>query len=83
MKQAVKWCIEHETLKDFLTLHGSEVINMLLDEWDLETALKVEWEEGWEEGWEGGENHVLELLSKEISPEIAEKARALLVRSPA
>jgi hypothetical protein len=50
MTNAVKWCIEHETLKEFLTLHGSEVINMLLDEWDLDTALKVEREEGIEVG---------------------------------
>jgi hypothetical protein len=50
MRQAVAWCVEHGTLKEFLSRHGSEVINMLLEEWDLDTALEVEREEGREEG---------------------------------
>jgi predicted transposase YdaD len=61
MKRTVKWCIEHEALKEFLTLNGSEVINMLLDEWDLDTALKVEREEGREEGREGDARNAIAL----------------------
>jgi hypothetical protein len=79
MKQAIKWCIKHETLKEFLTEHGSEVINMLLEEWDLETALRVEREEGWEEGIEVGENRVLELLEQGLS---TTEIKAQLARQP-
>ena len=50
MEVAIKWCIAQGILKDFLETHGSEVINMLFDEWNLEEALVVEREEGREEG---------------------------------
>jgi predicted transposase/invertase (TIGR01784 family) len=54
LKAAAKWCITHNILKDFLKLHSSEVINMLLTEWNWDTALEVRWEEGVEEGREEG-----------------------------
>jgi hypothetical protein len=47
--QAVQWCIDHNILKPFLERNGSEVINMLFGEWNLEDALVVEREEGREE----------------------------------
>ncbi|GHU15326.1 hypothetical protein FACS1894163_01640 [Spirochaetia bacterium] len=62
MKRAVKYCIEHEILKDFLKDHSTEVINMLLDEWNWDIALKVHREEAREEGREEGQNAVLELV---------------------
>ncbi|MDR2052366.1 MAG: hypothetical protein LBP80_03050 [Treponema sp.] len=52
MKKAVRWCIAHNILKPFLETHGSEVINMLMTEWNLEDALAVEREEAREEGRE-------------------------------
>jgi predicted transposase/invertase (TIGR01784 family) len=52
--KAVQWCIANNVLKGFFEKNGSEVINMLYDEWKLEDALVVEREEGWEEGWEKG-----------------------------
>jgi hypothetical protein len=54
MTQAIQWCINHNTLEEFLKSNSSEVMNMLMEEWDLDTALKVEREEGREEGWEKG-----------------------------
>jgi predicted transposase/invertase (TIGR01784 family) len=54
MTLAIRWCIEHNVLKPFLESHGSEVVNMLMTEWKLEDALKVEREEGLEEGLEKG-----------------------------
>jgi hypothetical protein len=33
---------------DFLEEHGSEVMNMLLEEWNLDEAKEVWLEEGWE-----------------------------------
>jgi hypothetical protein len=52
-------------LKDFLELHSSEVINMLLTEWNWDDALTVRGEEGREEG----QNMVLELLEQGYTPE--------------
>jgi predicted transposase/invertase (TIGR01784 family) len=53
-KEAINDCIDHNILREFLELHASEVINMLLTEWKLEDALEVEREEGREEGLEKG-----------------------------
>jgi hypothetical protein len=50
MKRAIVWCIEHNVLKNFLETNSSEVINMLLAEWNLDDALAVRWEEGREKG---------------------------------
>ncbi|MDR3123425.1 MAG: Rpn family recombination-promoting nuclease/putative transposase [Treponema sp.] len=50
--KAVRWCIANNILKPFFEKNGSEVINMLFDEWKLEDALVVEREEGREEGRE-------------------------------
>jgi hypothetical protein len=54
MGKAVQWCIAHNILKDFLTTHGSEVVNMLMTEWNLEDALAVGREEAREEALEEG-----------------------------
>jgi hypothetical protein len=34
--KAIKYCIDHNILRQFLELHGSEVLNMLLEEWNIE-----------------------------------------------
>jgi predicted transposase YdaD len=47
--EAVKYCIEHDILKEFLELHSSEVINMLLEEWNTIEYGEVQREEGREE----------------------------------
>jgi hypothetical protein len=52
MKQAVRYCHSHDILKEFLELHGTEVMNMLIAEWSLDDALAVRYEEGIEEGRE-------------------------------
>ena len=44
MKSAIKYCIEHNILKQFLEKNGSGVFNMLLTEWNLDDA-KVAWRE--------------------------------------
>jgi hypothetical protein len=49
MKMAIKDCIKNNILKDFLEAHASEVINMLLTEWNWDDALAVREEEGREE----------------------------------
>jgi hypothetical protein len=70
MERAVKWCVGHGILQEFLSLHGTEVMNMLFDEWNLEEALVVEREEGREEGWEKGREEIVRnALAKGFSME--------------
>ena len=47
-------CLEEDKLREFLKLHGSEVVNMLTTEFNLEDAKEVWREEGLEEGLEKG-----------------------------
>ena len=49
-KKAIKECIERGILADYLMRKGSEVVNMLLDEYDYETDIEVQREEAREEG---------------------------------
>ena len=39
ISRAVGDCIRQNVLKDFLEKHGSEVINMLFSEWNLDDAV--------------------------------------------
>ena len=41
-KKAIKECIEKGILADYLMRKGSEVVNMLLDEYDYETDIEVQ-----------------------------------------
>lgn len=50
IRLAIKDCLEKDILKEFLDSHGSEVINMLYTEFNLEEAKKVWQEEAREEG---------------------------------
>jgi len=77
--EAVKYCQRHDILNVFLEIHGSEVLNMILTEWNTEDAIAFAREEGREEGWEGGLEEGLEkgrediaknALAEGLSPEI-------------
>jgi len=52
IKQAIKYCLENDILKEFLTNNATEVMNMLTAEWNLDEALAVRYEEGMEKGME-------------------------------
>ena len=54
MVKAVRYCREHDILKEFLEQNATEVMNMLITEWKMEDALSVRYEEGREEGLERG-----------------------------
>jgi predicted transposase/invertase (TIGR01784 family) len=54
VKTAVKYCQKHDTLKEFLEIHGSEVLSMLTLEWNTEDAIAYAREEGREDGREEG-----------------------------
>jgi len=50
IKEAVKYCVENNILKEFLEQNSSEVMNMLILDWNMEDALAVRYEEGIEKG---------------------------------
>ena len=52
IKAAIKYCQNHDILKEFLEVHGSEVLNMVFLEWNTEDAIAYAREEGREEGRE-------------------------------
>ena len=54
IKEVVKYCKKHDILKEFLEIHASEILNMLLTEWNIEDAKEVWHEEAREEGREEG-----------------------------
>ena len=54
MAKAVRYCREHDILKEFFEKNGTEVMNMLITEWKMADALAVRYEEGLEEGLEKG-----------------------------
>jgi len=49
IKRAVKYCQKHGILKEFFETHASEVLNVMLTEWNMEDAEKAWREEGREE----------------------------------
>ena len=73
IKEAVKYCEKHDILNGFLEIHGSEVLSMILTEWNTEDAIAYAREEGREEGFETGQGkgreEVLELLDQGLSIE--------------
>jgi len=50
VRSAIKYCIEHNILKDFLERHGSEVVNMLFYDISVEELGEVRYDEGYEDG---------------------------------
>jgi len=50
--EAVKFCQKHGILKEFLEHKASEVLNMLLTEWNMEDAIAVAREEAREDALE-------------------------------
>ena len=85
LKKAVKDCIKDNILREFLEIHGSDIINMLSMEFNLEDAQRV-WHndgiiEGMEKGMEKGKEEVavklLDILDIET---IAEKTELSITR---
>ncbi|MDR2194581.1 MAG: hypothetical protein LBP19_09005, partial [Treponema sp.] len=69
-------------LEVFLREHSSEVINMLLEEWNMEDALRVKYEEGIEQGieqgWRKGVRQIVQnMVSKGASIDEAAEAAGL------
>ena len=69
IKKAVIFCRNHDILKEFLEENSSEIMNMLITEWNWDDALDVRYEEGREDGLEKGhkegrEEGILEIARK-------------------
>jgi hypothetical protein len=79
MKAAIEYCLEHNILRAFLAEHSSEVINMLLAEWNLDDAKEVWQEEAWEDGLEKGQKNILALMRQGYT---AEQIEAMLASRP-
>ncbi|MCL2705955.1 MAG: Rpn family recombination-promoting nuclease/putative transposase [Spirochaetaceae bacterium] len=79
IKKAIKYCQTHDILTEYLKTHGSEVLNMILTEWNTEDAIafarKEEREEalleghakGLVDGQEKERKYFLELLDQGLS----------------
>ena len=78
IKEAVKYCQKHAILKGFLEIHGSEVLNMLLTEWNTEDAIAVRCEEAREDALEEKTLEIAQnLLNEGMKPEFIQKATGL------
>jgi predicted transposase/invertase (TIGR01784 family) len=66
IKKAMELCIRQDKLKDFLKQHGTEVINMLMSEWNMEDALRIRAEEAKEEGKEEGIKEGIEATARKM-----------------
>ena len=53
--KCVRECIDEGILAEYLEKHGSEVCNMLIQEWDTQLAIQVRAEEAWKKGIAEGE----------------------------
>jgi hypothetical protein len=69
LKYAIEYCIGKNVLKEFLETHSSEVLNMLLTEWNQDEAIEVAREEAREEARES----FLELLEQGLTVEEIKK----------
>lgn len=56
---AVEDCKREDIMVDFVREYGSEAVNMLFTQFNMDDALEVSYEEGFEDGRTEGENHKL------------------------
>ena len=82
---AIDQAIQNDIMKEFLTKHGSEVRNMLFEEWKWEKYAEVQKEEGREEGrqegraegWEEGRLESLKNLIRNMGFTVEQAMSAL------
>jgi len=80
--EAIKYCDRHDILREYLEIHGSEVLNMILTEWNTEDAIAFAKEEGRGEGREEGEEKASikiarNLLAEGSTPDFVQKITGL------
>ncbi len=64
LKEAVLSCLDAGILQEYLSRKSSEVVNMLMAEYDYETDIRVQREESREEGRELGREELRSVLKK-------------------
>ena len=73
IKKAIKYCSRHGILREYLEIHSSEILNMILTEWNTEDAIafarEEEREDGREEGREEEKQQMLELINQGLTVE--------------
>jgi len=77
IKEAVKYCRKHDILKEYLEINASEILNMLLTEWNWDDAKEVWQEEAREEGREQIREIARNLLAKGNAPEYVQEITGL------
>jgi len=85
-KETISYCQNHGILDEFLEIHSSEMLNMLLTEWDTEEAKKVWYEDGWDDGLIEGreaerERTALNLLAKGSTHEFIQEITGLSIET--
>jgi len=86
VSNAVKYCIDHDVLKEFLKKHSPEIINMLTDDISIEEIAAIRYKEGREEGLEEGreegqEKIVLNALAKGFSIEMIHELTGIEIKT--
>jgi hypothetical protein len=86
IRGAVRHCLEHGILKGFFEKNATEVVNMLMTEWNWDDARDVWYEEGMEVGMEKGigvrsEEIALNALAEGASVEFVNKITGLDVEA--
>ena len=82
IKKAIKDCIDQEILADYLKKHGSEVSNMLLQEWNLKDAKEVWQQEAKEEG-KAESDSAWQLVVAAQDKALADKEKTIAVQDKA
>jgi predicted transposase/invertase (TIGR01784 family) len=81
IKNAITYCRKHDILTEYLEVHGSEVLNMILTEWNMEDAIAFAREEGRENGREEEREQIIQnvrnALAEGIPLEIIQKITGL------
>lgn len=66
--EAINDCLATGIMSDFLAKHGTEAVNMLFTQFNMDDALAVRFEEGVEEGLEKGQHkNMADLISKKLA----------------
>jgi hypothetical protein len=82
MKKTVEYCRKHDFLREFLEKNSTEVINMLMTEWNWDDALAVRYEDGITAGMEKNRNEVARnALAKGLPLEVIREITGLDMES--
>ena len=74
IKEAIKHCSRHGILREYLEIHGSEVLNMILNEWNTEDAIAFARKE---EREESHKEIAMNALAEGATPEFVQKITGL------